>query len=120
MNFCYSIPNRAYIVIQFNANTQDCYVCNSFYINSNKELHVSFLAQMLSLSSFVVGTKHRSLLQLRSRKRVAAICRNWNLRICILSLCSGGYCHNVCCECYGNYKARDIKECFKKLNLQYQ
>ncbi|KNZ72386.1 hypothetical protein J132_03477 [Termitomyces sp. J132] len=117
VDFCQHIPNGAPIAICFDADTRDCYARNPFRMDEDHKLHVPFLAQLLSSASNSVGTKWSASYHQSPHKRLVAVCQNWNLGICSLDSCPGGRCHNICCECNGTHKARDVEECFKKLNL---
>ncbi|KAG6863404.1 hypothetical protein C0993_011679, partial [Termitomyces sp. T159_Od127] len=120
MDFCRSIPNGAPIAIRFDINTRDRYARNPFRMDDDNKLHLPFLAQVLSLSHAPQGNKRSLGGQFPPRKKLAAICQNWNLGICTSDPCPGGRRHHICSECNGSHKARDIEECFKKLNIRRQ
>ncbi|KAG6887170.1 hypothetical protein C0992_000319 [Termitomyces sp. T32_za158] len=121
VDFCCNIPNGAAIAIQFDCDARDRYSRNPFRMDDPNELQNPFLAQVLTVSSHPqAGSKRGPSASSQPRKRIAAICHNWNLGFCNADLCPGNRRHNVCSECRGNHRARDVEECHSKLKLRRQ
>ncbi|KAG6893564.1 hypothetical protein C0992_009512, partial [Termitomyces sp. T32_za158] len=80
VDFCRNIPNGAVIAIQFDRDTWDRYSHNPFRMDDPNELHNPFLAQLLTVTSHPqAGSKRGPSASSQPRKKVAAICHNWNL-----------------------------------------
>ncbi|KAG6894241.1 hypothetical protein C0993_012003 [Termitomyces sp. T159_Od127] len=120
LDFCRTIPNGILVAIRFDIDTRDRYARNPFRMDDENRLHMPFLAQLLSIANPPSNNKRTAVSHFGPRKKPATVCQNWNLGICTADSCPGGRRHNICSECNGPHKARDVEECFKRLNVRRQ